>query len=288
MMIGPEQGKKRSGKAGKKKNKAKKAKRLAAEVDLGSPTASEDALASSVSAAPDPSEPVPSSGLARAADPQAVSPPDGASQLDRALPSNPIPDVGPQLLAWIDRVQERVDHLLTLVDPGLERPSAAPEDLATPEPDAPREPEAEAAPPAEAEAVSSSPHADRAVEDGDEPVTDAEADATSLAEAWARRQQTAEVAAVADDETPPAADDVEPFEPADAATVVDLEQLLDAAASEPEADDEPFEAVDARLTAILVARELIARGQSPADVRRRLREGYGVIDPDAVLARVAA
>ncbi|MBF6621592.1 MAG: hypothetical protein ITG02_15350, partial [Patulibacter sp.] len=53
-------------------------------------------------------------------------------------------------------------------------------------------------------------------------------------------------------------------------------------------DDEPFEPVVARLSAVLVARELIARGVTPTDVRRRLRDGYGVDDPDAVLSRVVA
>lgn len=204
MMIGPEQAKKASGKSGKKKNKAKKAKRLAAAIDLATPTARDDA---------------------------------------GEAPSGAVPDVGPELLAWIDRVQERVDHLLTLVDPALEAPAVEPDAATVDEPAAPAtEPVAASEP----EATETAPAPSST--DGDDPAS-ADEQASSLAEAWARRQETPEVAGL---------------------------------------DDEPFEPVDARLTAILVARELLARGESSADVRRRLREGYGVIDPDAVLAQIAA
>lgn len=192
-MIGPEQSKKASGKAGKKKGKAKKAKRLAAELELGD--------------APGPASPVPAST---------------------------VPEVGPLLLTWIDRVQERVDHLLTLVEPAP-TPAAEPE-AADPVPSAPAESVASAA----------------------EPDPNGES-ASTLAEAWSQRQQTAPA---------PSPDEV---------TSLSEAPPLD--------DDELF---DTRLTAVLVARELIARGESPVDVRRRLRDGYGVVDPDAVLAQIAA
>lgn len=239
MMIGPEQSKKPSGKSDKKKDKAKKAKRHAADVEPGTPFAAET---------PGPGASERHDGGAEAA----------------AVAARPA--FGPPLLAWIDRVQERVDHLLTLTDAPAEAPPA-PEPAATPP----------------------------AVETAED-----EAQRLSLAEAWARRLEATEGSApeAADDDADAtdgpvlettdddvdvetAAETVETHEPA-------LDEPADDEPVPDEHDDEPFEPVAARLSAVLVARELIARGVAPTDVRRRLREGYGVDDPDAVLSRVVA
>lgn len=278
-MIGPEQDKKASGKSGKKKAKAKKAKRRAAERDVVPSAMRPDVETRPLIA----DEPV------AAADPEPRLRADAAA--DAATPrADAVPDVGPELLAWIDRVQARVDHLLTLVDPApatpvtAPAPAAAPEPATTPasasaptpaatatpdptsaappepeapesaEPEAPQAAEPEAAEPESAEPQAAEAEAAEPEAAAPEDVTAAPAPVPSLAEAWARRQQQETVASF----------------------------------DEPDDEDEPFEPVDARLTAVLVARELIARGESAAAVRRRLREGYGVVDPDAVLAQVAA
>lgn len=259
MMIGPEQGKKASGKSGKKKGKAKKAKRRAAERDLGAPVRHGSPTAPPTAA----SDPAVASG-------SGARPPIGHQAV--GSPVSTASGAPSDLLAWIDRVQGRVDHLLTLVDPALAAP------LPDPAAGAPA-----GAPAAADDGASAADQADDERRDGDGASVDSDdlprdarpepesepsppegtmpvpdGPVPSLAEAWARRQQQQTVASRDD-------------EPDD----------------EPD-DDEPFEPVDARLTAILVARELIARGQSPADVRRRLREGYGVADPETVLAQVAA
>lgn len=200
-----------------------------------------------------------------------------AAAIDLTTPT--APDPGAELLSWIDRVQARVDHLLTLVEPAGETPAAAPEP-ATPRPAAMTTdvPGASGTPTTSADvpAASGTPATPAAAP---EPARAADHPASPLAEAWARRQETAEAAAIeavaAHHEAPPL-DDPAPLDAVDAAS-----------GAEDEDDDEPFEPGDARLTAVLVARELIARGESAADVRRRLRDGYGVLDPEAVLAQVA-
>jgi len=278
MMIGPEQDPKSSGKSGKKKGKAKKAKRRAAAVDLETPTV-------------DPvTEPVVGEGLAPVA-----APADGAesesagSAEDAGAPSPGVPPAfGPPLLAWIDRVQEHVDYLLTLTDMPAAVPSVEPE--ATAEPSTTAGPETTAAPEGDASSAGDEPEAAPRTEpvepeaESTAETAEEEAHRLSLAEAWALRLeaegQQAEQPVPEPEEEPIPAPREDPFAEPEAW-------------DEPEAtpgplDDEPFEPIAARLSAVLVARELIARGLTLADVRRRLREGYGVDDPDAVLSRVAA
>lgn len=273
MMIGPEQDKKASGKSGKKKAKAKKAKRRAAEREVDAPTSLAGA-----GTTPSASEP------AVAADPEPRPEVAGA-----ATPADATPDVGPELLTWIDRVQERVDHLLTLVDPAVATPVTVPDagSVAAPDPaptavlvpestsvssasapgsDGEEAPPAASAPEASASASEpSEPAPERSEPETSETPAPVAAPTPSLAEAWARRQQQETVVPAASASRDADRDD-----------------------RDGEDENEPFEPVDARLTAVLVARELIARGESPTAVRRRLREGYGVVDPDAVLAQVAA
>lgn len=297
MMIGPEQGKKASGKSGKKKGKVKKAKRRDGEAAIAVPTALADDRTPGTA---EPADVAVSAGEPRlhAVDPTDVTPPDVE------------PQVGPELLVWIDRVQARVDHLLTLVDPAAladSLPTATPAVADGPAPPPTTDPELGATLPgpvptepktattataetATTEAVPTEPATAEAAR--------AQARASSLAEAWARRQRQASAprqdAARREDAVPPGADAapvedspaaIEDDAPADAEHAAAIEVEADAP---PHADDEPFEPVDARLTAVLVARELIARGESAAAVRCRLRDGYGVADPEAVLAQIAA
>ncbi|MBF6621591.1 MAG: hypothetical protein ITG02_15345, partial [Patulibacter sp.] len=184
MMIGPEQGKKPA-KSGKKKDKAKKAKRQAVEADPGRPS------------------------TAAATEPVARDRGDGADE----SPASAVPPAfGPPLLAWIDRVQERIDHLLTLTDlsaptasegseldlpPATESAPAA-AGVATPPvtepaPGPPADPPPAEPTPAPAGDGLATPSVPRTTED--------EAHRLSLAEAWARRLEAeGEEAAGADDE----------------------------------------------------------------------------------------
>ncbi len=261
-MIGPEHSKK-SGKSGKKKAKAKKAKR----------------------------PPIAAVPTVLGIEPQDDPRPLTAS----AEPSSVPPAFGPPLLAWIDRVQARVDHLLTLVDVPAEAASGEPTSAEAgptsgPTVDEPAEVPATADEPAEAPAFANDPVESVASEDG----SGRHGEELSLAEAWARRLEATEIG------------QPEPVEPAEVGQADDLSHTDDLGQAddlgeaefdetEPLADfgdvfegEPPFEPVTARLSAVLVARELVARGVAPADVRRRLRDGYGVDDPDAVLSRIAA
>jgi hypothetical protein len=80
-------------------------------------------------------------------------------------------------------------------------------------------------------------------------------------------------------------------EPAAAERAAAERAVAEPAAAEPALDGPPSATAPTTLArsrpsgpAILVARELLARGMATEGVRSRLRDGYGVADPDVVLA----
>lgn len=280
MMIGPERGgkKAKAGKSGKKKAKA----------------------------------------AAKAANEAAV--PATSVDTSAALPFAPegMPELGPSLIAWIDRLQEHVDHLLTLVDlpeeeeePGDDAASGGPESgLASAEPTQSTEP------------------VDSMVEGAGPGEPTAPQETISLAEMWRRRHAADGQGPDAPGLTDPAATPgvTEPVaavdgREADTADTPEVEADLSedwsglpeagvageadrpaAWAGEPDVPEDgvhydyepepepaaPLPEAPATPSAVLVARELLGRGATHDDVFRRLQDGYGVADPQAVLAATRA